>query len=550
MGTQGCRSCGLIRDDCPALKTRAGSLAYVPRVTTQPADDAARESRSLEDQETLAAVDLGSHSFHLIVTRFKGGQIHVLDRLRERVSFAAGLDRDRNLNPEAIERGVDCLRRFGQRVNQMPRACVRAVGTNTLRQARNGLAFLEQAEEALGHPIEVISGREEARLIYLGVAQTNPRVAGRRLVIDIGGGSTECILGDGFDIVDADSLFMGCVSFTARFFADGCLDQAAFERAEIAAELEVQPIVRGYKKLGWEQVLGCSGTIHNIAAILQANGWVDERDSIGVKGLRRLRRALVAAGSLAMLTLPGLTEDRRPVIAGGVAILLALFQDLGIEQMVTSPGALREGALYDLLGRIHHEDVRERTIRWFQEHYHVDIEHSERVESTALSLLRQAGVAWTPHDLAHAEQQLHWASRLFEIGLAINHTGHHKHGSYLVQNSYMAGFSRGEQQVLAALILNSRRKVHREVFESLDPLRRDDVLMLAVLFRLAVQLNRSRDSDLPRFVLRLKDRERLRLVFPPGWLVERPLTLASLEEETKHLASFGIQLGWRELDEG
>jgi len=533
-----------------ATADRRSRRWHTSGVASESSVGAGRPSRPAEEPETLAAIDLGSHSFHLIVTRLKGGQIHVLDRLRERVSFAAGLDVTRNITPEAAERALDCLRRFGQRVNQMPRGCVRAVGTNTLRQARNGAAFLERAEEALGHPIEVISGREEARLIYLGVAQTNPEVEGRRLVIDIGGGSTECILGDGFDIVDADSLYMGCVSYSARFFGDGVLDETAFERAELAAELEIQPIVRGYRKRGWQNVLGCSGTIHNIAAILKANGWNDDRDGVDLKGLRKLRRALVTAGNVATLALPGLTEDRRPVIAGGVAILCALFQDLGIDHMVTSPGALREGALYDLLGRIHHEDVRERTIRGFQAHYHVDLEHAERVERTALSLLEQAQVTWTPHDREHAEQQLQWASRLFEIGLAINHTGHHKHGSYLVQNSYMAGFSRGEQQVLAALILNSRRKVHWEVFESLEPHWRDDVRMLAVLFRLAVQLNRSRDVDLPRFVLKLKERERVRLLFPAGWLGERPLTLASLEDEAKHLASFGIQLGWRELDRG
>ncbi len=539
-----------MRQAARGVKTAPSCLAYVAPVATTQTEDGGRVSSSGDEPETLAAVDLGSHSFHLIVTRLKGGEFHVVDRLRERVNFAAGLDGARHITPEATERALDCLRRFGQRVNEMPRSCVRAVGTNTLRQARNSSVFLERAEEALGHPIEVISGREEARLIYLGVAQTNPKIDGRRLVIDIGGGSTECILGDGFEIVDADSLYMGCVSYTARFFPEGRLDETAFERAEVAAELEVQPIARGYKKLGWHQVLGCSGTIHSIAAILQANGWSELREQISLKGLRRLRRAMVAAGNIAALSLPGLTEDRRSVIAGGVAILLALFQDLGITDMVTSAGALREGALYDLLGRIHHEDVRERTIRWFQERYHVDTDHAERVERTALSLFRQACVDWTPHDPDHAEQQLHWASRLFEIGLAINHTGHHKHGSYLVQHAYMAGFSRGEQQILAALILNSRRKVHREALESLDPLRRDDVLMLAVLFRLAVQLNRSRDADLPRFVLRLKDRERLRLVFPEGWLAERPLTLASLEEEAAHLSSFGVQVAWRELDNG
>jgi len=285
----------------------------------------------------------------------------------------------------------------------------------------------------------------------------------------------------------------------------------------------------------------------NVASIVRENGWSD--DGITLASLRRLKRALVAAGHVDAVELPGLSADRRPVIAGGVAILIALFQDLGIERMTTSAGALREGALYDLLGRIHHEDVRERTIRWFQEHYHVDVEHADRVEKTARSLLSQASLDWAPHDPEHAEQQLRWASHLFEIGLAINHTGHHKHGAYLVQNSYMAGFSRGEQQTLAAMILCSRRKVHRESLDAVDPAYREDVTMLAVLFRLAVQLNRSRDVDLPKFVLRVKDRKRLRLVFPAGWLEERPLTLASLEEEAKYLSSFGVTLDFRELAE-
>lgn len=495
--------------------------------------------------DSLAAVDLGSNSFHLIVTRMSGEQLHVTDRLRERVSLAAGLDDDNCLRPAAVERALECLRRFGQRLRLMPRGSVRAVGTNTLRRAKNGSEFLELAEQALGHPIEVISGREEARLIYLGVAQTNHDGQGRRLVIDIGGGSTECILGDGFDIVDADSLFMGCVSYSKRFFGEGVVDERRFAEAEVAASLELQPIARGYRKLGWQHVLGCSGTIVNVAAIAKENGWSEE--GITESSLRKLKRSLVAAGRVDRLALSGLSDDRRPVIAGGVAILVALFKDLGLERITTSAGALREGALYDLLGRIHHEDVRERTIRGIQEHYHVDVEHAARVEKTACSLLAQARLDWKPHDPEHAEQQLRWASHLFEIGLAINHTGYHKHGAYLVENSYMAGFSRGEQQTLAAMILCTRRKIHREAIDAIDASWREDVPMLALLFRLAVQLNRSRDIDLPKFVLRLKDRKRVRLVFPAGWLEERPLTFASLESESKYLSSLGFALEFHEL---
>lgn len=490
--------------------------------------------------ELAAAVDLGSNSFHMIVGRLAEGELHIVDKLRERVRFAAGLDDDRNITPAAMDRGIACLQRFGQRLSGMPLGRVRVVGTNTLRQAKNGRAFMDRARDALGYPIEVISGREEARLIYLGVAQTMPVNEGRRLVVDIGGGSTEVIIGDGFDIVEADSLYMGCVSYSERFFSEGKITAKRFRDAEVAAELELQSIVWRYRELGWTAAVGCSGTMHAVDTIIRANEW---GDNIAPRGLKRLRKALVAAGDVHNLDLTGLQADRKAVIAGGVAILEALFNDLRVQEMTPSPGALREGLLYGLVGRIDHEDVRERTIRAFQERYHVDGAQAEQVGNTAVTLLSQATRQW-PLDERWAAQQLRWASQLCEIGLAISHTGYHKHGAYLVANSYMAGFSREAQSTLAMLIVSHRRKPRQLITDSL--VRRDAaaVQKLCVLFRLAVALNRARDEERPPVVLKAK-KDKLRLTFPEDWLDAHPLTHASLEQEKRYLAHIGWDLTLR-----
>ena len=484
--------------------------------------------------QLAAAVDLGSNSFHMIVGRLEGGQLNIVDKLRERVRFAAGLDGERSIMPEAEERALGCLRRFGQRIGG-----IRVVGTNTLRQASNASAFMKRAQEALGYPIEIISGREEARLIYLGVAQCMASERGRRLVIDIGGGSTEFIIGDDFDILEADSLYMGCVSFSQRYFPEGQITAKGFREALLNAELELQSIARPYQKLGWSQAVGCSGTIHAVDAIVRQNGWSDE--GITFRSLKRLRKALVTAGQVDTLSLAGLQADRKPVIAGGVAILEAIFQALRVERIVPSPGALREGVLYDLVGRIRHEDVRDRTIAWFQEHYRVDKEQAGRVEETALRLLDNVAGVWSL-DETWAGRLLAWAARLREIGLAISHTGYHKHGAYLITHSHMAGFSRGEQRILAALVVAQRRKLHAGILQGVDVRLSEAVKKLCVLFRLAIRLNRSRDSELPRCVLKVK-KERLKLVFGDSWLRDRPLTQAALEQEAKYLGGFGFSLG-------
>ncbi|MBI4953317.1 MAG: Ppx/GppA family phosphatase [Myxococcales bacterium] len=490
-----------------------------------------------------AAVDLGSHSFHMIVARIDEGQLVVLDRMRERVSLGAGLDESRSLREDVAARALACLERFGQRLRGMPAERVRAVGTNTLRQARNGAAFAERGHRALGYPIETISGQEEARLVYLGVAQTVPSgTAGaveRRLVVDIGGGSTECIIGEASDILEADSLFMGCVSHTLRFFPDGELTKPRFRAARLAAHIELAPIVRAYRRRGWQAALGSSGTVHAVANLARANGWAS--DGITLAALKSLRKAMIAAGHPTRLELKGLDPERATVLAGGVAILEALFDGLGVERMTPSPGALREGLLYDLVGRIRHEDVRERTIQYFAEHYRVDREQAARVTATALALAADVGDAWQLA-AARAQQLLGWAAHLCEIGLAIAHTGYHKHSAYIVENAHMPGFAREDQKELAAMILGHRRKLRQGDFARLEPERVEEVRRLTVLFRLATALHRSRDTEpLPRVRL-AGEPTALVLSFPEGWLEERPLTATVLEEQASELGRAGIGL--------
>ena len=487
--------------------------------------------------EAVAAVDLGSNSFHMVVARIAHGELQVVDRVRERVALAEGLDDDKRLVPEAFERALVCLSRFHQRLGDMPQSTVRAVGTNTLRRAKNARDFLDAAQDALGHPIEIISGREEARLIYLGVSHTHSDEVPRRLVIDIGGGSTECILGEGFDPLVADSLRMGCVGYSRIFFPDGSITRESMRAARLAARLEVHSIERSYKSVGWDACIGSSGTIVAVSEILEQNGWSDA--AIDIKGLRKLRKALIAAGHFERLSIPGLAPDRAPVLSGGVAILTAVFEGLGIERMDASPGALREGLLYDLLGRIRHEDVRDRTIRTAAQRHHTDLEHALRVERTARSLLVQVKRAWDlerPQD----ERMLGWAARLHEIGLSISYAGHHKHGAYLARHSDMPGFSRGDQELLAALILNHRRKPRTEVFDPLPEI--GPALRLCALLRIAVLLNRSRTPrPIPTPTLLVADRS-IELHFPDGWLDDHPLTRGDLDLEVERQRELGFEL--------
>jgi len=489
--------------------------------------------------EPVAAVDLGSNSFHLIIGRDIGGQLSVLDRLRDPVRMAAGLDDSGRLSEETVERMLESLGRFAQRLRGIPKWRKRAIGTNAFRNAKKPRDLLARTSEALEIPIEVLSGVEEARLIYLGVAHGQPEIDGSRLVVDIGGGSTECILGEGFKPRFLDSFDMGCVSYSREFFPQGELTKKGFRKAEVAAKLELGTVVRRFREAGWSACVGSSGTINSIATILHELGETD--GPITLPALKSLRKRLIAAESTAKVDLPGLTGDRLPVLAGGLAILKAVFESMHIESMRPSREALREGLLYDLLGRIRHEDVRDRTIRSLSERYSVDVEQARRVERTALQCLGQVADAWKI-DRERAEQLLSWAAHMHEIGLSLSYNGHHRHGAYILANSTLPGFSRQEQARLAAIVLGHRRKLSLATFDELPAEWRETVLHLCLLLRIAVRLNRSRRSAVtPQFELRAL-KNGLEIDFPGEWLERHPLTNADLEEEGRLLRGAGLVL--------
>lgn len=497
----------------------------------------ATDSGSATDQ--VAAIDLGSNSFHMVVARLDGAGLKVMDRLREPVRLAAGLGPDKRLDPAAVERALECLERFGQRLRELPSGAVRAVGTNTLRKARDRRPFLAAAGRALGHDIEIVSGYEEARLIYLGVAHSLADDEDRRLVMDIGGGSTELIIGERFAPRLMESLHVGCVSATAVHFPDGRITARRLARAELATRRELEPVAAGFRELGWSRAVGASGTIRAIERILRESGW--SPGGITPAGLQRLRKALVAAGHVERLALKGLGAERAQVIPGGFAVLAGAFEHLGLERMEAADGALREGLLYDLLGRIRHEDVRSASVTGLARRYHADAAQAARVETTALYLLDQAAAGWRLEGAA-TRRMLGWAAQLHEAGLDISHSQYHKHGAYIVGWSDLAGFSRDEQQVLATLVRAHRRKFPLGQFRELSGDWRRTAVHLGVLLRLAVVLHRGRSPQpLPAVTLAVDGRE-LALRFPAGWLERHPLARADLEEEAAYLANAGFTL--------
>ena len=489
------------------------------------------------DTRTVAAIDLGSNSFHMIVARAVDGEFRVIDRIRDRVRIGAGLDADGNLTVEARERALHALRQFAERVRGLPQGNVRAVGTNTFRRARNAREFLEEGEEILGHPLEVISGQEEARLVYQGVLYSSPPWSGRRLVIDIGGGSTEFVLGEGNDVLEAESTSMGCVTFSEDFFPAGVITEENFSRAITAARVAMAAVEQSLRPLDWRVSIGTSGTIHAVAAILRAKG----EEAITPRGLQKLRKRLVAAGSVEELDLPKVREDRKQVLPGGLAVLLAAFQGLKLTSLETCPGSLKEGVLWNLLGRLGNEDVRDSTIRRLARQFHVDPEQGFHVERTVLDLLQWAAEPW---DLVGRtfRQMLSWAARLYEVGLAVSHSGYHKHGEYLISHSDLPGFSTDDQLALAALVRGHRRKIPTKLLRQIPHLRYDQAVRLCILLRLAVIVNRRRRAGkTPPVALRVSD-HLLELEIPTGWIKRHALTEAELAEEASYLEELGYRL--------
>ena len=489
--------------------------------------------------ELLAAIDMGSNSFHMVVARLVHGEIRTLEKMGEKVQLGAGLDSGNRLTEEAMQRGLACLGRFAQRLSGMPPEAVQIVGTNALRVARNARQFMSRAETVLGYPVEIIAGREEARLIYLGVSHTLSDDSGRRLVVDIGGGSTEFIIGERFEPQDMESLHMGCVSFRNRYFPDGKITRKQMDRAVTHAEQELLNIRQHYRERGWRSAVGSSGSIKAIAGVLSSLKLTD--GTITMDAMNELQKRLISMGKVDKLGDLGVRQDRQSIFPAGFAILKGAFNSLQISDMAFADGALREGLLYDIAGRIQHEDVRERSIEALQERYRVDQKHGSAVEETAIAAWAQVADAW---DIStHGDEDvLRWGCRLHEVGLTISHSQYHKHGAYLLKYSDLPGFSQQFQRELATLVRGHRRKFSSAVFEGLESDDLPRLRYLCILVRLAVLLQHPRNHEAPPNFSLSPTKKGLTVTFPKGWLDDRPLTTADLENERDYLTKQDFDL--------
>ncbi len=490
---------------------------------------------------SVAAIDLGSNSFHMIVCKLEDGKLRTIDRLKEMVRLASGLDDEKNLNAETQQKALECLQRFGQRIDNFPAGSVRIVGTNTLRTAKNSREFIAKAEKALGHPIDIIAGIEEARLIYQGVANSLGSNADSRFVMDIGGGSTEYIIGIDDIAHTKESLHMGCVTVSNKFFPQGTISKKAFKKAVLFCQQKLEPYQRIFNSRRWDEAIGASGSIRCIHKVLIATQW--SNNGITQEGLDKLVSHITQCDHIDKLDLPELSDERLPVFLGGVAVLYATFKKLNIEQMTVSDGALREGLVNDLLGRIYDHDIRSKTVETLAEHYHTDHEHSGRINQTVENILNQLDSScFTQNDKKNITQFLNWAVCLHGIGRDIAHSQYHKHSAYIIENGDLAGFSRQDQHLLATLVLTHRKKFSLSRFKKLpDPWNKDSPY-LTIILRLAILMHRNRHTqNTPKFTIFINT-STIELNFVDNWLSSAPLTQADLEIEAKYLAAADYNL--------
>lgn len=493
----------------------------------------------LIDEELLAAIDMGSNSFHLAIARVDHGEVKKVASMSEKVQLAAGLDENKNLTEAAQQRGLACLSRFVGRLGSVQPNRLRIVATNALRQAKNGHEFIQKAAEILPKHIEIIAGREEARLIYLGVSHTMVN-SGRRLVIDIGGGSTELIIGEEFEPIHTESLQMGCVAFTKAFFVDGEINQKSFDKAVVAARKELSGIANTYKEAGWDTVVGSSGTIKACRQITVNMGWSNEKEELTRDGLDKLKEKLLKYKHVAEMEFDGLKEDRRAVLPAGIAILYAIFDVLELDKLVYSDGALREGVMYDLLGRFQHEDIRDRSVQALMGRYNADPKQAERVVNMAQHLFD--GVADSLKLTTEDSDLLRRAAYLHEIGLAISHAGYHRHGAYLLQHSDIAGFSQIDQNHLSHLVAHHRRKLRSDARIDVMKVGGNKLVYLCLLLRLAVLLNHSRsDQMLPAIELTVGNAQQWQLSVS-GNAAQWPLLVADLHDEQAQFKHWDVEL--------
>lgn len=484
--------------------------------------------------DVLVTVDLGSNSFRLQVCRNENGQLFVLDSLKEMVRLGAGLDENKYLTEDAQKRALACLEKFGERLRDFKREQVRVVATNTFRVAKNSASFIAKAEKVLGFPIEVIAGREEARLIYLGVAHTLPDTGERRLVVDIGGGSTEFIIGEGLKAKITESLPLGCVSYSMRFFAEDKVTSKNFQAAVMAARAEIQRIAPALKEEGWQAAVGASGSARALRDVFEV-ALNDDSNLITLPLMQKVAKLIIDAGSVKKAKLCGLKPDRTEVFLGGLTVMTAVFEELKIENMSITDAALRDGVLYDLIGRQLSKDMRDTTVTRFKQRYHIDVAQTVRVNELAQFFLQSLNVPAGMYD-EHWFKCIEWASKLHEIGLSISHAAYHKHSAYIIANADMPGFSRKEQQKLAILMSG-----HRGDLKKMQDMIPDDSYWLPILaLRLAVLFCRGRkDIQLPNDLRLSVDGKKVKLFLDGEWLKKNPLTASALAQEETQWRKIG-----------
>ncbi len=495
------------------------------------------------DYSLYAAIDLGSNSFHLIVIKKTEQQIQIIDSHKEMIRLRSGLDQDGYLTDKAINTGIDCLQKFGQLLKNIPSDQVRAVGTNTLRNAKNSRIFLSQAQDALGHDIDIVTGKEEARLIFLGVSHGLPNNHKQHLIIDIGGGSTEFIIGEDFKHKHLTSTEMGCVSISQMFFKDGKITSQACKKATNYCRRILKPHSSKLVKKGWDDAIGASGSIKAIGNILKECEYTERE--ITLAGMLKIQKALIKAGTIEdaiQQGLKGLKEERFPVFIGGLMVLTSAFQELKIIKMLVSDNALREGLIYDNLGRLNQKDVREASVTALQKWLKADEQQSERISITANKLLKdyKKSSKLTDKHLSFTKL-LSWVAKLHETGMSLSYKRYRQHSAYLIENAELAGFSQQEQQILAIIVKNHQGKFNNADYEELEEKQTSKLIILTLLLRLAVLLHRGRKSDGIDVDLSVKE-ETITLKFKQEWLENHPLTDEDLDAEAKQFAKLGYQL--------
>jgi len=492
------------------------------------------------DANLYAALDIGSNSFHLVIARMLAGSMQIVQKVKHKVRLADGLDDKQILSDDAIQRGIATLQSMAESMQGLDPAHVRVVATHTLRRAKNAREFLRQAKAVFPFRIEIISGPEEARLIYGGIANTT-QTEGKRLVVDIGGGSTEFALGADFAPLVCKSVQMGCVSYQQRFFEDGEITSKRFNRAVTAARQEVELVVNNLKRHKWETSIGASGTIRAISAVIAGVQELESEVSITFEDLSKLIKTCVEKGHADKLDFTGLTEDRRPVFAAGLSILYAVFKSLSLKQMQTSSAALREGVLYEIQNDDNRSDIRERTAQSLATRYDVDTQYAQKVWSNCLAIYEKVYVAWDIDDL-ELRHLLEWSALLHEVGLQINSRGVQRHSSYIIEQSDLPGFSQEQQKLISILVRFHRKKIKLTEIPTFANYSEKRVYALLCVLRLGVLLNINRqETMLPEFTI-AASKGSIALAFPADWFDSSPLLLADIYQEAAYLESTDIVL--------